>query len=112
MARILIVDDDCSKAAFLKMILVQYEHTVLRCEEARDVSTFNGTADRIDLILVNLEHGVYRGWDIFFELKGRVPRIPVLLYVMEQLRHSAVKWIVNAVTDAVAEKNELCPADP
>jgi len=103
MARILIVDDNGSKASFLKMILVHYEHTVLRCEEARDVAIFNGTVDRIDLILVNLEHGVHRGWDIFFELKGRVPGIPVLLYVMEQLRHSAVKWIVNAVADAVAE---------
>lgn len=67
--------------------------------------------EELILILVNLKPGASRGWDIFFKLKGRVPGIPVLLYVMEQLRYSAVKWIVNAVADAVAEMGGFYPTD-
>ena len=100
MARILIVDENPLKAAFLKMTLTRHEHAADRCETHAE-AVAKASADGIDLILVHLEPDNGRGWDVVFELRDRLPHTPLMLYVMEHMQTSAVRWIVNAVAEAV-----------
>lgn len=108
MATILIVDCSRPKAAYLKMALTRDGHEVDCCAALNDeVST--ASSGGLDLILVNLEPDSRTGWEIFFELKRRAPDIPVMLYVMDQMEASAVRWIVSAVDEAVGEAGALRP---
>jgi len=111
MASVLIIDDNRSQSAFLKISLMRRRHRVRRTQDIRDaIYPRGGTVP--DLVLVNRETGNNTGWEVFNYLKQWVPDLPMMVYVLESNCGDSADWICKAVDAACKEADFSPPSMP
>ena len=102
MARIIILDDNKTGSAFLKMILARYRYCVSRTVNIQEAIHPPSHAAP-HLVLINYAFGNHRGWEVFNYLKRIAGHIPALVYVLEQVNGANADWIVKAVQAVLGE---------
>ena len=110
MASVLIIDDNRSRSAFLKMSLIRERHEVRRSEDIRG-ALFQGDNAAPDLVLINQSTQDFTGWKLFNQLKRLAPDLPAMIYVLESNRIDSARWICKAV-EAACEEADRCPSLP
>jgi CheY-like chemotaxis protein len=111
MAHIIVVDDDPSAAAFMKQVLASNGHQVTSVGEGW--GAIADTIFRADLVLINQAYRHGSGWTLFNHLKKNSGKRALMLYFLETCTLVAVRWIVEAVDEALActRKNTSSFAD-
>ena len=110
MASVLIIDDNRSRSAFLKMSLMRERHGVRRSEDIRG-AIFQGGNAAPDLVLINQWTQDFTGWNLFNQLKQVAPDLPAMVYVLESNHTDSARWICKAV-EAAFEEAEISPSPP
>jgi DNA-binding NtrC family response regulator len=98
----MIIDENETASAFLKLSLMRRRHKVIRCLDIDNA--MNPTSAFVpDLVLINQAMNNYSGWHEFSSLKKIVPDLPALVYALEQLTVANVDWIIRAVETVINE---------
>ena len=100
MSTVMLLDDNRSKSAYLKMAIMRRGFTVRRHDQYR-AAIGEATGRPPDLILVNHAFDSQKGWDTLQRLKQDLPGQPVLLYVLGQMATKDADWIVEAAVEGV-----------
>lgn len=108
MASVLIIDDNRSRSAFLKMSLMRERHEVRRGKDIHG-AIFQGANAAPDLVLINQSTQDFTGWELFNHLKQLAPDLPAMVYVLESNRIDSARWICMAV-EAACEEVHMCPS--
>lgn len=107
MASVLIIDDNRSKSAFLKIALMRHGHAVYRSQDIGNA--FPPRNGRIpDLVLINHATNNSTGWELFNALKQVAPDLPAMVYVLEYNCFYSTDAICKAV-HAVCEETHAAP---
>ena len=110
MASVLIIDDNRSKSAFLKISLMRRRHQVRRTPDIGEaVNPKNGGIP--DVILINQATNNSAGWEIFNHLKQLAPDISTMVYALENNCFDSADWICKAV-DAVCQETSASLLSP
>jgi DNA-binding NtrC family response regulator len=110
MASVMIIDDNRSTSAFLKMALMRNRHQVRRTEDIRQ-ALFSSANAAPDLVLINQSLKDFSGWKIFNDLKQSAPELPAMVYVLEGNRVDSARWICKAV-EAACKEGDKPPTPP
>jgi len=102
MACILIIDDNHSASAFLKLSLQGRRHRVIRGVDIWEAID-PGSGFVPDLVLINRSLKNNSGWQAFNFLKQAAPHLPAMVYVLERLTSVSAGWIARAVEAVIPE---------
>lgn len=102
MACILIIDDNHSASAFLKLSLQGRRHRVIRGVDIWEAVDPGGGCVP-DLVLINRAFKNNSGWQAFNFLKQAAPHLPAMVYVLERLTSVSTGWIARAVEAVLPE---------
>ncbi|BBO74578.1 hypothetical protein DSCW_19950 [Desulfosarcina widdelii] len=108
MANVLIIDDNTTTAAILRITLSRQLHIVGRSEDIRDAINPVDVSGP-DLVLINQAFKNSSGWEIFNYLKQIKPNLPAIVYVLEHPTTSGAQWVckvVEAVLSEIMSDNE------
>ncbi|WP_155302196.1 response regulator [Desulfosarcina widdelii] len=111
MANVLIIDDNKTTAAILKITLSRQLHHVRRSEDIRD-AIYPADSSQPDLVLINQAAKNFSGWKTFNYLKQIRPSLPAIVYVLEHPTTSGAQWIckvVDAVLSEIMSDSEETP---
>lgn len=100
MAEIIIVDDDPSTAAFLIKALESDGHHATWV--SRGWGTITLSMFRAELVLINQAYRHGSGWTLFNHLKKASGKLRVMLYLLDTCSLAGVRWVVEAVDEALA----------
>lgn len=108
MPNVMIIDEDRSASACLKLYLSRRRHRVTRGIDIREaVEPVDGF--KPDLVLIRLAPESDSGWEAFNRFKQIAPGLPVMVYALESLTAVSIDWIGKAVEAAIEEMGRRGP---
>ncbi len=103
MAKIVIMDDNRSTGALLKIALEREDHRICLVANWKGLSAIIEDPT-VDLVLIHQDDSQ---WTAFNRFKNTHQDIPAMLYVMRDISFTSTVWIVKAVQAALARIDKL-----